>query len=116
MKPKRPAFSLLEVVVALGILALLFPLMLDLIPSSRLASFRAELIQEATSSALLWLEQARAHPANRSGEVVVNNVTFKAQTQIFPVPNESMDDIVVTFTPPRGAPIVLASRVSLVVP
>jgi prepilin-type N-terminal cleavage/methylation domain-containing protein len=113
---KKAGFSLLEVVVALGILALLFPIMLNLVPSSRLATFRADLIQTATASALLWLEQARKNPVPRQADVVVNNITFKATTQIFPVPQEAMDDIVVTFIPPRGGAIVVATRIGLVVP
>lgn len=109
---RNRGLSLLEVVVGLCLIALVVPFLLNLIPGGYLASFRAEIIQTGTTGALEWTEQARRKPKARNEKVVLNKIEFQASTEIFPVTDTNLIDIVVTFVPPRGAPIVLCTRVS----
>lgn len=106
---RRPGMSLTETVVALGLAALLLPLMLELLPSSALMIQRAEDVQTATGIALEELQALRASP--ESGEaVVVRNDTRFAVTRTVHLLEEGVWDLVVQVQGPRGAPVTVATR------
>ncbi|MFN8608170.1 MAG: prepilin-type N-terminal cleavage/methylation domain-containing protein [Vulcanimicrobiota bacterium] len=55
----KRGFSLVEVIVAAGLLAVSIPLLLNLLPTSFLSLRKAELMQQATSMALYRLDEAQ---------------------------------------------------------
>ncbi len=107
--------SLLEMVVALGLVALVLPFLLNLVPSSALALKRAEDVDAASAYATRLLEEARATPPTRPGvdldtTVTLNNTRFRRE--VHAVDNyPALRDIVVAISgPARLQPIRMATR------
>ncbi|GMU55397.1 MAG: hypothetical protein AMXMBFR33_45430 [Candidatus Xenobia bacterium] len=109
--------SLLEMVVALGLLALVLPFLLNLVPSSALALKRAEDVDAASAYATRLLEEARATPPSRLGVdldsfVTLNNTRFRVVREVYAVDNyPALRDVVVAISgPARLQPIRMATR------
>ncbi|MEW6278780.1 MAG: hypothetical protein AB1758_09175 [Candidatus Eremiobacterota bacterium] len=112
---RRRGLSLMELVVALGLLALTFPMLLNLLPASQLARRKAENLQSATSLALEWLEDARVNPPagpglDRDLTVRLNGTRYQARREVVEVSPEAFD-VVVTLEGP-GEPVRLATRIA----
>jgi len=113
---RRQALSLLEVVVGLGLLALIMPLALNLIPSGRFAQKRALSLEAATALAQGWLEETRNASTLSAGvyrqqTVQVGQLTFRAVQEHYGVDAYLMD-VVVVVQPPQGQPVRLATRMA----
>lgn len=111
---KTRAFSLIEVVVGLGLLALILPLALNLVPGSLFAQRRAQTTESATALAQGWLQIARTQASLAAGlygpeTVVVGGGSFGVVREVYNV-DAYLQDVVVVVSPSRGQPIRLASR------
>lgn len=105
----RRGFSLLEVVVALGLAALILPLMLELLPTSALALQRAEDLQTATGVAVRAMDQMRADPRAGNSKVELNRTVFTIVTEVHDV-RPGVVDLVVRVTDERQHEVRLATR------
>lgn len=101
--------SLIEIVVALGLAALLLPLVMNLLPTSALALQRAEDLQAATGLAMRAMDEFRDDFQEREETLVVNGSKFEVTREKFEIRPRTWD-LVVTVQGPRGAPVVLATR------
>ena len=111
----RKGMSLLELVVCIGLLALVIPFVLNLIPSGTLALRKAEEVQEASAYGVILIDQARSSPAlgldldeNRR----VGRSEYHVRREIYQV-DDRLRDVVVELTPRRGQPMRLATRMEL---
>ncbi len=109
--------SLLEVVVALALLALVLPFLLNLVPSSALALKRAEDVNAASAYAAKLLDESRCAPnftvgVDKQETVTLNNTEFQVAREIYAVQGmDEMRDVVVSVTGPRRfQPIRMATR------
>ncbi|MBI3924867.1 MAG: hypothetical protein HY319_04950 [Armatimonadetes bacterium] len=114
----RRGLSLLEVVVALGLLALVLPMLVNLIPSSAVALRRAQDIDAATAYAHKVLEEARrdstlAPGATLEAEVTINRTNFRMIREVYEVSPASLglvDVVVLMQGTPSFPPIRLSTR------
>lgn len=105
--------SLLEMVVAAGILALALPLILNLLPTSFFALRKAENIQIATSLAIYQLDEARYLTPRLGAEVetvAVGGHDYQVAREFYRVDTLRWDVLVVC-TSQQLAPVRLATRV-----
>lgn len=113
----KRGLSLLEVVVALALIALVLPFLLNLVPSSALALKRSEDVNAASAYAAKLLEEVRADPSPTPGVVTstvrLNNTDFRIVREIYAVDRQpSLHDVVVSVHgPARFAPIRVATRI-----
>lgn len=109
------AISLLEVVVGLGLLALILPLALNLIPSGLLTQRRAQQIQAATALSVGWMEEARSltHPTPGlyQRDILVGGQNYRAVREIYLV-DAYLLDVVVSVHPPSGPSVRSAGRIA----
>lgn len=101
--------SLIEVVVALALAALMLPLMLDLLPTSALALQKAEDLQTATGVALQAIDTMRLEPKDSDRDVVLNGTSFHVKERAYEI-SEGVYDLVVEVEFPRSEPVRLATR------
>ncbi len=105
----------MELVVALFLLSLSLPMLLNLVPGGRMAQRSGENLQAAAAYAEGWLEAARESPPTTDGvdrrqRVVLNGVPYVAEREATLVA-PGLQDVVVTMTPAgRGKPFRLATR------
>ena len=109
----RRGGTLLEIVVAAGILALAIPLVLNLLPTGLLSLRKAESLQISTSLAFYRMDEARLL-APRSGPQPVELVqigpqTFTLAREFYQVDAQRWD-VVVVCQPQGLAPVRLATR------
>lgn len=107
---RRRGFSLLEVVVALALAALVLPLVLDLLPTSALALKRAEDLQAATGLATRALDEMRADPKPGQARVEINDTRFTVVREVFEV-RPGITDLVVRVIDERKHEVRLATRI-----
>ncbi len=105
----KRGMSLLEMVVCIGLLALVIPFVLNLIPSGSLALHKAEEVQAATATAALLIEEAG------EGDLDEERGEFHVRRAIYQV-DDRLSDVVVEVTPRRGAPVRLATRIRVDAP
>lgn len=110
-------FSFLEMVIALSLLGLLFPLVANLIPTGLVAQKRAEDIESSNAFAAGWVKEAIQRPAiapgvDRNQTVVLGRHSYRATRQFFLVSPQLMD-VVVTLVPDSGQTVVLSTRIFL---
>lgn len=111
---KGRAFSLIEVVVGLGLLALILPLALNLVPSGLFAQRRAQQNEAAIALARGWLEQARSttQSAGLYGPqmISVGQYNYRVSQEVYNV-DAYLQDVVVVVQTTRGLPVRLATRI-----
>lgn len=107
---RRRGFSLLEVVVALALAALVLPLVLDLLPTSALALKRAEDLQAATGLATRALDEMRADPEPGQARVELNDTRFLVVREVFEI-RPGILDLVVRVIDERKHEVRLATRI-----
>ncbi|MEW6281564.1 MAG: type II secretion system protein [Candidatus Eremiobacterota bacterium] len=110
---RHRGLSLLETVVAIGLVGLMIPFVLNLIPSGTLALKRAETLEVATAYGWKLIEEARRLPTVQGKDVdrdvKVGGTGFHVTREFFPV-GDNLRDVVVTMRPSRGEPVRLATR------
>ncbi len=114
----KKGLSLLELVVAFGLLALVLPFVLNLIPSGTLAMKKAEEIQEASAYGWKLIEEARASTAlgvDLNTQVTLGTTQYQVVREIYQV-DDRLRDVVVELRPRRGEPQRLAARMELHAP
>lgn len=105
--------SLLEMVVAAGILAMALPLVLNLLPTSFFALRKAENIQIATSLAIYQLDEARyiaPRPGAEAETVTVGGQIYRLTREFYRVDTVRWDVLVVCSNQ-QLAPVRLATRI-----
>jgi hypothetical protein len=114
----RKGLSLLELVVCFGLLALVIPFVLNLVPSGTLALRKAEVVQEASAYGLVLIDEARNSPAmglDLDTTRTVGRTEFRIRREIYQV-DDRLRDVVVELTPRRGQTMRLATRMELYAP
>lgn len=109
----RRGLSLLEIIFALGILATLLPLVLNLLPTSLLALRRSEQLQSATSLALYRVDEAQYLP-RRAGvdlqeDVRLGELTYHVVREMYRV-DDRRYDVAVACGSSELPPVVLRTR------
>ncbi|MBT9584834.1 hypothetical protein IV102_15930 [bacterium] len=107
--------SLLEVIVALALLAMILPLILNLLPTSMLSLRRAERLQIATTLASYRMDEANLvdpRPGVDVDEIVpLSSRRYHVVRQFYAIDSERIDVVVsVTLLDTDLPPVSLASR------
>lgn len=110
------AVSLLELMVALGLLACVIPLLVNLLPSSMISLRRAERLQVATTLAAYRMDEANllnAGPGlNLNEEVALPPHRYRVAREFYAVGTDRVDVVVtVLMLDSNFPPIRLASRI-----
>ena len=110
------AVSLLEVMVALGLLACIIPLLVNLLPSSMVSLRRAERLQVATTLAAYRMDEANllnvGPGLNLNEEVSLPPYRYRVAREFYAVGNDRVDVVVnVLLLESNFPPIRLASRI-----
>jgi uncharacterized protein (TIGR02598 family) len=107
-------FTLAEVIVAAGLVAMSALMIVTLLPSGVLSLKKAENLQAATAYALEVIEAHRAHSTVAPDfKVTLNDTQFRVQstTRAVPHPSGRLQDVLVTVTWNRQPqPVSLATR------
>ncbi|MEW6281907.1 MAG: hypothetical protein AB1758_25095 [Candidatus Eremiobacterota bacterium] len=118
----RRGLSLMELVVAVGLVALVVPLVLSLLPSGILTERKATSLEASTLLALTWLEEARKTPpappdsftrrwTDRDQLLRLGGAEFRA-TRLNSVVSDDLLDVVITLDPTgRGENVVMSTRI-----
>lgn len=112
----RRAVSLLEVVVALGLMAVVIPLLLNLLPSSMMSLRRAERLQVATTLAAYRMDEVNLlNPApgvDLNEIVTLSSRRYQVVREFYIVDGDRLDVVVtVNLLDSNLPPIRLATRV-----
>jgi hypothetical protein len=109
--------SLVEIVIATGLLAMVVVFVLTLLPSSTLGMQRSQDMQAAAAYGQEVLDAARATPPTAGTQITfvytVNHSDFQVTRQTFAVPCSSgLEDVIVSIQGPRGQALQLGTRVN----
>jgi prepilin-type N-terminal cleavage/methylation domain-containing protein len=119
----REGFTLIEMIVALGIIAVSLIMIISIIPTGVLSLKKAEDIQSASAYGMSLIEETRksrpaytAYPVtDLTAEKVFNNTRFLFQRDIYAIDSQNPHnfyDIVVTITWSRQPqPLRLSTRI-----
>ena len=110
------AASLLEIMVALGLLACIIPLFVNLLPSSLVSLRRAERLQVATTLAAYRMDEANllnvGPGRDLNEEVVLPPHRYRVSREFYAVGTDRLDVVVnVLLLDSNFPPIRLASRI-----
>ncbi len=115
----RRGFTLAEIVVATGLIALCLFFLVSLVPTANLSLRKAEDTESATLYAQQQIETVRRTlakaPPTATTAVQLNGTDFKVETDVVRLSSQGsygLDEITVTLTRAdgRGAPVRLVSR------
>lgn len=113
---RRVGLTLIEVILAVALLAMGVLFVASIIPTSVMSLKKAEDLQAASAYALKIVENLRLHPPagpdTQGGVVTLNRTEFRFSYEVLPV-EEGLFDIVVVMTGrPDSPPFRLATRVN----
>ena len=116
MPRKLRAFSLLELIMAVALLAVGILFIASLIPSSVLGLKKAEDTQAAAAYGIELIENARLSPPTapdrREFRRTLNGTDFQFVRQIYGVDDELFDVVVIASGNPEYPPMRIATRVN----
>lgn len=118
LRGRRPSgMSLLEVVVAVTLVAICLLFVVSLVPMSAITLKKGEDLQATTCYGLDLIEDYRANPrvttgVDRTVDVEINRTTYRFVREIYQV--DACVDVVVTATwPQASAPLQLTTRMRI---
>lgn len=115
---KLRGFTLLELVLTLGLVGLGILALLSVMPTATLALRRGEDLQAATACATRLLQEAQQAPPRHAGidleeQIHLNGTTFSCAREIIPV-DPGLADVVVTVTwRDDTPPLRMATRIAV---
>jgi uncharacterized protein (TIGR02598 family) len=114
----RRGLTLVEILMAIGILAMGILFVVSIIPSSVLSLQKAEDMQAAAAYGMELIEAARMEPPDteetREFIVTINRTELRFERRVISVEEDLFDIVVVATMHPDKPPLRLATRVNAV--
>lgn len=111
----RRGLSLLELIIAVALLAIAVLFIVSIIPSGVLGLKKAEDLQTASAYGMELIETVRMHPPaapdRRSFALTLNSTNFDFVREIYAVEDDLFDVVVVVTGNPDNPPYRIATRI-----